>query len=698
MTKSLDESLSAQLLGDASPYVRGWAVQLAMESTGNEPSPAQIARFTEMAAVDESPIVRLYLSSATQNLPLESRWQLLEALTSHSEDVSDHNLPLMYWYAAEPLADADPTRALALAMSVGERIPVLREFMLRRIGSGGEGSSLAVLVQGLGDAKTAAMQITYLKAIRAALKGQRKVDAPPQWAAVSRSLLASTDSDVRLQSIALGVTFDDQAAIKAMRWRISDKSGSVDERLVALQALLDANDSGLVPTLDSLLADAAPLREAAIRGLAQYDDPAVAPALLNAYSNLTPAQRRMALGTLCSRSASGNALLGAIESKAILGTDLTADLVRQLQFLKDQQIDQKLESVWGTARQSPAEKLAMIAQYKSLIKSTEHPRPDVELGRAVFAKTCMKCHKLYGVGFKVGPDLTGSNRSDLDYLLGNIVDPSSVMAKEYRPTIIVTEDGRVVNGLLMAENSKSVTLQTTDAQVTIPKDEIEERAESDNSMMPDDQLKQFSEHEVRSLVAYLRGKQQTPMLATPENSVSFFNGTDLTGWSGTDGLWSVENGELVGRTDGLKRNEWITSDLSADNFHLTVEVKLVDNAGNSGIQFRSKAHEGEVSGYQADIGKGWWGKLYEEHGRALLWDKSGEQHVRLGDWNQYEVVAEGHRIRTFINGQLCVDLEDSEGAARGIIAFQLHSGGKTEVRFRNMKLDVFQQEVQLPKL
>ena len=212
-------------------------------------------------------------------------------------------------------------------------------------------------------------------------------------------------------------------------------------------------------------------------------------------------------------------------------------------------------------------------------------------------------------------------------------------------------------------------------------------------MMPDDQLKVFSEHDVRSLVAYLRGKQQTPLLATADNAVTLFNGRDLTGWSGDEDLWSVEDGELVGRTDGLRRNKWIVSDLTADNFRLTLEVKLVDNAGNSGIQFRSHAEDGEVSGYQADIGKGWWGKLYEEHGRALLWKQSGEEHVKLGDWNKYEIIADGHHIRTFINGQPCVDLKDPEGASRGIIAFQLHSGGKTEVRFRNIRLEVLPQNV-----
>jgi putative heme-binding domain-containing protein len=473
-----------------------------------------------------------------------------------------------------------------------------------------------------------------------------------------------------------------------MRAQSADKSVGVDDRLVALESLLNANDRELVSTLTLLLSDAVPLREAAIRGLAQYDDPRVATSLLEAYPKLTVAHRRMALGSLCSRPESGVTLLRAIEAKAIPATDLTADLVTQLKFLKDQQIDETLLKVWGSVRQSPADKLALIERYKSLVESTEQPPTDLEFGRTVFASTCMKCHQLYGTGFKVGPDLTGSNRSNLDYLLSNIVDPSSVMANEYRPTVILTDDGRVVSGLVSAETEKSVTLQTSDAQVTVPKAEIEERTLSDKSMMPEDQLKQFSDHQVRSLIAYLRGSEQTPMLATPENTTSFFNGADLSGWSATDGLWSVDQGELVGRTEGLKRNEWIVSDLAVENFHLTVEVKLTGNVGNSGIQFRSKAHDGVVSGYQADVGKGWWGKLYEEHGRALLWDKSGESHVKPDDWNTYDVIAEGHHIRTLINGQPCVDLEDPSGATRGVIAFQLHSGGKTEVRFRNMKLVV----------
>jgi hypothetical protein len=127
--------------------------------------------------------------------------------------------------------------------------------------------------------------------------------------------------------------------------------------------------------------------------------------------------------------------------------------------------------------------------------------------------------------------------------------------------------------------------------------------------------------------------------------------------------------------------------LLVGDFRLRVEVKLTPNAGNSGIQFRSEAlPDGEVRGYQADVGVGWWGKLYEENGRGLIWPKSGESAVKVDDWNVYEVVAVGSHIRTSINGQLCVDLKDPAGAKRGIFAFQLHSGGPFEVRYRKFEL------------
>src|SRR4029077_14251074 len=117
---------------------------------------------------------------------------------------------------------------------------------------------------------------------------------------------------------------------------------------------------------------------------------------------------------------------------------------------------------------------------------------------------------------------------------------------------------------------------------------------------------------------------QVPMLATPDNAKDLFNGKDLTGWDGDPKLWKVEKGEIVGKSPGIKKNEFLKSQIAATDFRLTLKVKLVPNKENIGVQFRSEAlPDGEVKGPQADVGAGWWGKLYEENGRGILWNKSG---------------------------------------------------------------------------
>ncbi len=692
---TFDQSLLTKLFNDASPHVRGWALRLQMEQQRNLLNAQQLETVAKMAANDSSSVVRRAITSAVDKLPVKDRWDILPALVGHAADAEDHNLPLMYWYAMEPLAEADPDRALALGMAAGETHPQLREFMLRRVaGSGGE-AAIARLVAALEkntlNDSSAAIQLTFLEAIRTALAGQRQAAMPARWSAIAAKLDKSPNEQVRLLATALGVTFGDANALSTLRSKLADNAAPEAERLEALGALLGAKDPKLAESLLQLLKLDSPseLRVSAIRGLAQYESASATKTLIDSYSEFDAAERRAAIATLSSRVAGATALLNAIADGQIAAADLTADLARQIEYLGDAKVQKLLAENWGQVRESSADRAKLIEAAKKLVERTDLPKPDLELGRAIYSKTCQRCHVLYGVGEKLGPDLTGSNRANLDYLLENIVDPSAVMAHEYRQSIFLTDSGQVITGIVREENERAVTIQTAEETVVLPKDEIEQRQASEQSMMPDNQLTQFSEHEVRSLLAYLRGKQQNPMLASPENASLIFNGQDLVGWNGNRELWSVDNGELVGKSNGLEENEFLVSELSASDFKLTLEVKLVRNEGNSGIQIRSSARDdGSVEGFQADVGAGWWGKLYEEHGRGLLWDESGEQHVKLGEWNRYEIEADGTRVRTWINGKPCVNLDDAAGKRRGIFALQLHSGGPTEVRFRNIQLEV----------
>jgi putative heme-binding domain-containing protein len=452
--------------------------------------------------------------------------------------------------------------------------------------------------------------------------------------------------------------------------------------------LLRIHDPELAQTLHALLSESA-LRGQALRALAAYDDPETAALVLKDYATYTPAEKRDALNTLASRLEPARALMAAVGSGKIAAKDLSAEIIRQLREHKNATIDAEITRSWGSARETTADKASLIKKYKALLTGVPKRAPDPALGRAMFAKTCQQCHTLFGAGEKIGPDLTGSNRADLDYVLANVLDPSALIGKDYTAQVISTTDGRLLTGLIRSEDNDAVTLVSANDVVVVPKSEIDARRPSDKSMMPDDLWTPLSEHEVRSLVAYLASPAQVPMLATAENVATFFNGRDLQGWQGSARLWSVENGEIVGKTQGLSRNEFLRSEMMAGDFRLTLKVKLVANQGNSGVQFRSEAQpDGEVFGYQADIGPGWWGKLYEEGRRGLLWSASGESHLLAGEWNQYEIVASRDRLRTFLNGHPCVHLDDPGGTRRGIFAFQLHSGGPTEVRFKDIRLEL----------
>ena len=682
----LTETRCRELLNHPRPFVRAWTIQLAMDS-GSRLDCLAAGSLAKMAATEKSPVVRLYLASAAQKLPAKERWDLLITLAKHPDNRDDHNLPLMLWFAAEPLAAVEPRRALALGLEMGATVPVLRQFMLRRLGANEGEEGIPVLVEGLSHVEDSGIQLEFLDALRGAMAGQRRVQAPKSWAEAYSKLILSKSERVRIAAQSLGVTFGHEESMQQVRDTMMAQGSSTEGRLASLNALLAAKDPQLVPILVALLDDPA-MRNAAIAGMAQYSDPRIGEALLKSYASWSPADKRTALSTLAARGDSAVAMLKAVADKRIPATDLSADLVRQLQFLKQAEIQSLLASTWGTARETPAEKAKLIDEYKKLVQAKSTTKADEWLGRTIFAKTCQQCHTFFGTGNKIGPDLTGSNRANLDYLLSNIVDPSGVMAKEYQPTILLTDDGRVVTGLVRSEDSKAIVIQTADKLETIPLDEIEKRQLSEQSMMPEDQLKAFSPFEVRSLMAYLAHDRQVPMLATKENVGSLFNGQDLNGWRGNADVWRVDQGEIVGSSKGLDKNEFLISDMAATDFRLSLEVKLVDNQGNSGIQFRSQPLEHGILGYQADVGPGWWGKLYEEEGRGVMSDVSGEAHVKVGDWNLYEIEAVKGRTRTWLNGKPCTDLDDPQGAKRGIFALQVHSGGPTEVRFRNLKLEI----------
>jgi putative heme-binding domain-containing protein len=156
-----------------------------------------------------------------------------------------------------------------------------------------------------------------------------------------------------------------------------------------------------------------------------------------------------------------------------------------------------------------------MGRYKALLTSAPSHAADLPHGRELFNKTCAVCHRLYGEGKSIGPDLTGSGRANLDYLLENIVDPSAIVPADYRVSNIELKDDRSLTGIVVARNERTIELQMQNERLTIDRSEIREMQQGTLSLMPEGLLQTLTDDEIRDLIAYLRSPQQVPLPAHP---------------------------------------------------------------------------------------------------------------------------------------------------------------------------------------
>jgi putative membrane-bound dehydrogenase-like protein len=509
-TGGLTAEVALSALRDPTDYVRAWAIQLLCED--GHASPAAAREFARLAREDPSPVVRLYLASAAQRIAPDQRWDIVAALHAHAEDAADHNLPLMDWYALEPLFEQDYHRALALALDSKE--PRMVEFAARRIAVMGRPEAMGALVEALAKMEDESRQGEALKGVSLALKGQRTVALPAGWDKLETKFAASRNDQVRALSQSLSLTFGSPAALESMRETLKNTSAPIGDRRLALQALLDVKDPALPPLLLQILSEK-PLRDPALRGLAAYADPKTPDAVLAIYASLTTTEKRDALLTLVSRTDFARPLLAAIADNRVSAKDLSADIVRQVRGLNQKDMDAQLEKVWGISRETTADKLAAQAKYKALIENKSLPAPDPAHGRVIFNQTCGLCHTLFGSGGKIGPDLTGSNRADLEYLIHNIIDPNAEIPNAYRTTMIELKDGRVLAGIANQQDPKVVSIVTPNETLSFPRTEIKSLVQSEISMMPEGLLTPWSDHDVRDLVSYLRSPVQVALPPSP---------------------------------------------------------------------------------------------------------------------------------------------------------------------------------------
>ena len=333
---------------------------------------------------------------------------------------------------------------------------------------------------------------------------------PKSWKDAYPLLIESPLPEVRERALALAVQFGDERAFTLLRKIVPDRAQPVKQREDALKTLLFQQKPDLVPILHDLLGDES-LRGPAIRGLAAFDDAETPRLLVKNYARYSADEKSDAIQTLSSRGPFALALLDAIDSKAIPRADINSYTIRQLQALKHPDLAAKLAKVWGEVRPASADKAKLMAKYKNELKPDVLKKANLANGRALYVKSCASCHRLFGEGSAIGPDLTGSQRHNLDYVLENVLDPSAIVPREYQVTVVVTTTGRTLSGIVKKESDAAITLQLQNEVVTLPKGEIETRTLTKQSMMPDGIFEPMRLEEVRDLVAYLASPNQVAL-------------------------------------------------------------------------------------------------------------------------------------------------------------------------------------------
>ena len=510
VTDGVDDTFLVEQLSNGSEYVRAWAARLLCEDA--EPPRAALARFAALAASDDSPLVRLHLASLLQRLSIAERWPIATALASRAEDATDSNVPLMLWYGVEPLVHDDFERFAALARSA--RIPLLRRHITRRIasfedpGPGLERLTDGIASSGAGDlAPSLDIDADIVAGMLDGLEGRRRVDMPPSWPLAYAKLSGAGRSSLRDDARRLALVFDDPAALRELRSCVTSRSSTPDERRGALRALIARKVEDLPPLLFELLDDAE-VRGSALRGLAEYDHAGTPSEVLGRYSTFDPLAKQDALQTLASRPNWAKDLLGAIDATKVPRKDLSAYTARQIERLGDANVVAELRRVWGELRSTSDEKARRVANLKRRLSRGTLADADSAAGRRVFDKVCASCHRLFDAGAEIGPELTGAQRSNLDYVLENLIDPGASVAKDFQMQVVTTTGGRVITGIAIDERSTSLTLQTVNERIVVPSAEIASREGSTDSLMPEGLIETLSFTDLRDLVAYLASPRQ----------------------------------------------------------------------------------------------------------------------------------------------------------------------------------------------
>ena len=543
------------------PYETLWALRLFYEVGVLAPEVVGLSdvNVLKIAREDKSPLVRRELASLLQRLPLDKRTDIALALLKHGEDKDDPNIPLLIWYGIEPVVSADAEAGMKLAAA--SKMDQVTGFIYRRLCTDDKGR--AALLQATAGMADAAQREKTLGMIVQNARTAGKLTLPADWSTVSAKLREGASPAVVDIVDELSALSGDAATVKRFRETLAKADAPTASRERAMSVLLQARDQATARVLQILIEEtpqATPLRRKAIQALASLPDTETAGVLINRFKGFAPEEKVDAVTTLASTRDGGSALLQAVIAKKVAPDVLSPFVIRQLQSLQNKEIDGFLEKAVGTINKPKADLAERKTKYQKMLTPAVLKGANLAAGKVTFMASCGTCHQLLGQGANVGPDLTGSNRGNLDYLLDNVLDPNAVIGKDYQLNLFSMNDGRVVSGLVKEETDTTYrTVLPGGLESTLAKSEVKKREVAKVSLMPEGQFDAMPPEMVINLVAYLQsgapktvgpdapsikvegaieGETMKILSKTGGNAKSQkMGGFKASRWSGNDHLW-----------------------------------------------------------------------------------------------------------------------------------------------------------------
>ncbi len=321
-----------------------------------------------------------------------------------------------------------------------------------------------------------------------------------------RRIMAEDRSELRRGALLLLAAWQDPAAIEELRSGLFDASLSDQQRGETLRVLLRAAQPPPVDAAVRLVCDRSTSKDLSgriLQELAVLSDPNLVQSLLPLYDQMDGTVRPQLIELLTQRPAWATRLLQAIQQGRLPKEVLHAQQLLRLESAGDPNLSRLVRQVYGRVRmERNPEREKVINDVRQLL--AQNPG-NAYRGQEVFRRLCAQCHRIYGQGHDVGPDLTRNGRGSFDQLLSNVLDPNLVVGEAYQSHIVVTTDGRILTGLLVEQSPKHVALKLQGGKLeTVPRSEIEQYQVSPLSLMPEGIEKQLSPEELADLFAFLR--------------------------------------------------------------------------------------------------------------------------------------------------------------------------------------------------